>query len=90
MVSKLRESIKALKYIVRNPFAFPGGYENFLGTSDGECICAGCCQKRYRTILKDQRVYRDRVQDVAACSANFDGPIVCALCDGVIVEGGEA
>ena len=32
------------KEIVKNPYAWPGGYPLFAITDDGGCLCAKCCE----------------------------------------------
>jgi hypothetical protein len=84
MGSALRQSINALKQVVRHPFGL-GCYPNFLITSEGNCVCNVCCKKHFKTILTDQRHWRSRVDDVAQSAANFEGPIYCDICSADIV-----
>ncbi len=47
----VREKINALKNTIREPYAWPGGYEKILAMSDGELLCKGCAKENYREIL---------------------------------------
>ena len=41
--------------IVRNPYAWPGGYERLAVTEDGALLCSKCCRKEARRIMGDIR-----------------------------------
>lgn len=41
--------------IVRQPYAWPGGYERLLVVEDGALLCSKCCRKEARRIMSDVR-----------------------------------
>lgn len=41
--------------IVKQPYAWPGGYLRLMLTEDGSLLCAKCCQKEARRIMSDIR-----------------------------------
>ena len=47
----MRERINALRYAVRNKYAWPGGYEIIGITTDGGLLCSSCMTKEYKLIL---------------------------------------
>lgn len=51
----MRERINALKYAVRNKYAWPGGYEIVGVTTDGGLLCSKCMSDNYKLILADIR-----------------------------------
>jgi hypothetical protein len=38
------KSLRLADTLVREPFAWPGGYPRFAITSDGGCLCKHCCK----------------------------------------------
>jgi hypothetical protein len=51
----VREKINALKNTIREPFAWPGGYEKIAIMKDGELLCRKCVRKNFRQILRDTK-----------------------------------
>ncbi|NBW99714.1 hypothetical protein EBR03_09095 [bacterium] len=47
----VREKINALKNVIRQPYAWPGGYEKIIAMSDGELVCKRCVKENYREII---------------------------------------
>lgn len=41
--------------IIRNPYAWPGGYERLLVTNDGALLCSECVRKEAVRIMSDCR-----------------------------------
>lgn len=41
--------------VVRQPYAWPGGYERLIATEDGGLLCSECCRKEARRIMSDIR-----------------------------------
>lgn len=50
-----RDRVNILKDIVRNPFAWPGGYEKALLMDDGGVVCRVCAKSEYGNILHSTR-----------------------------------
>ena len=77
-------------YVARQLFAWPGGYDLFVITNDGGCLCSACVRSNFElvyTAAKDDRDHSGWRPEAVACSANFDGPVDCDHCGRVIVEG---
>jgi hypothetical protein len=49
------EARNLLVGIVKNPYAWPGGYERLLVTKDGGLLCSQCCRTEARRIMGDIR-----------------------------------
>ena len=52
---KTREKINQIKYAIRNKFAWPGGYELFGITKDGDFLCVDCMKNNLKTVLYDTK-----------------------------------
>lgn len=53
--SQQRTARNLLIGVIKNPFAWPGGYERLIVTSDGALLCQECVQKEARRIMGDIR-----------------------------------
>lgn len=51
----LRQHLEAIKEMVRQPYAWPGGYEKIAVTSDGALLCHKCIKGNYLSIYEDTR-----------------------------------
>lgn len=49
------EGSRLLRQLIRQQFAWPGGYEIYFITYDSEVICADCARSNYREIALDRR-----------------------------------
>ena len=45
-----KESATIAKQIIRNPYAWPGGYPTFGITDDGAALCPKCCKSEFKLI----------------------------------------
>lgn len=82
MSEETRKQINVLKDIVRQPFAFPGGYEKVAIADDDGIICSICCKTEFRNILHSTKFgYYDgwHVMDVFL-SENVGEPLYCSHC----------
>lgn len=52
---KNTEARKMLVSILKHPYAWPGGYERLIVTSDGALLCSQCCREQARSIMSDIR-----------------------------------
>ena len=88
MQSNIRTRIQALKSVVREPYAWPGGYERFLIMDDGAAICHKCAKNEFKLMLHSTMFNYKDGWDVAGHDAecNSDGPIDCANCYASIIE----
>jgi len=51
----LDNPVDAVRYIARNPYAWPGGYDIILIMNDGGILCNDCVKNNYRDILFDTK-----------------------------------
>jgi len=74
-------TLKDIKDLVRNPYAWPGGYPRFAVLSDGESLCPACCKNEWPVIAR-ATVDRDSDGWQAIGSAiNWEDPdLLCAHC----------
>jgi hypothetical protein len=47
----LSNPVHIIRCVARERYAWPGGYELFVVTTDGGLICSGCVREEYRNIL---------------------------------------
>jgi hypothetical protein len=79
---KTRESVNAVKDIIRAPYAWPGGYAKVLVMTDGESMCAACVKENYRSILRSTRDNDRSGWQAYAAYIHWDGvPLQCANCN---------
>ena len=78
---------KKIKEIIRQKYAWPGGYELFFITSDGAAICTDCARANFREICESVKRRIDDGWRVVGyeTECNVDGPIACEHCYKVIV-----
>ena len=85
-----RNEVNILKDIIRRPYAFPGGYEKALITTDGGVLCHKCAKEEYSNILHSTRGdYHDGWQVDGAIVIDYtseDGELVCDHCSSVLNE----
>jgi hypothetical protein len=77
--AQLRATLRA------GAFAWPGGYQMFLLTSDGGALCFTCAERELRQIT---RAIRGRLSDgwrVTGCDVNWeDASLTCDHCNACI------
>ena len=83
-----RDHVATLKSLIREPYAWPGGYTRYAVTSDGAALCAACCRAEYRIILASTRTDARDGWTVAGAGSecDTDGPLECDHCNGTIIE----
>lgn len=64
------------------PYAWPGGYELMLFTSDGACLCFACTREHLREVTESIRSRSDDGWRVVGTVAEHesDEPLVCDHC----------
>lgn len=84
----MRAQVDTLKSIIREPYAWPGGYERFAITTDGGCLCHKCCKAEYHIILASTRSNARDGWTVAgqASAAETDSFTRCDHCGTIIIE----
>lgn len=50
-----RTLINKVKNAIRHPYAWPGGYPQYLVTTDGAALCCACGRKEWRNIIMAMR-----------------------------------
>lgn len=80
----------ALRASIRNPYAWPGGYEMIFWTEDGGCLCHRCVRDNYRLIAEERRNYGSGWRVLYAtldCEEETDGyDLTCDQCNKVLVQ----
>ena len=64
-VMNKRNEVNILKDVIRNPYAWPGGYERAIVTTDGGLVCHKCAKEEYYTMLHSTRGEYNDGWDVA-------------------------
>jgi len=71
-----------VKNLIRQPFAFPGGYPKFAITSDGDALCHECCQFEFRNIITSIRQDLNDGWQVVGVDINWEDPLLfCGHCN---------
>jgi hypothetical protein len=79
---KTRDRINSVKNIIREPYAWPGGYTKLRGMADGETLCAECVKENYRLILRSTRDNDRSGWAAYAANVHWEGsPLYCANCN---------
>ena len=72
---------KHLKDIVRQPYAWPGGYPKFLIMASGEGVCKKCAKDNAKLIIKATRQGFDAGWEAVAVDVNWeDENLFCDHC----------
>jgi hypothetical protein len=74
------ETMKKVKDAIRNPYAFPGGYEKIIIMNDGSCICAECAKEEFEQVAHDTIKGWSTGWDVAGIDLYFEGEEYCSHC----------
>jgi hypothetical protein len=75
-------TVQAVKSYIRNPYAFPGGYQLVLIMRDGELLCPDCAKAEFRQIVNSTK-HNLRDGWAAGCvDIYWEGPAeYCAHCN---------
>jgi hypothetical protein len=64
-----------LKMLIRNPYAWPGGYPRYAVLEDGAALCVKCCTDEYKLILGHTRTPSTRSGwEYAGADINWEDP----------------
>jgi hypothetical protein len=76
------QGLKALRLVTRLQYAWPGGYEMYAITADGDIVCADCLKAEYELYYRSTRNNeRDGYAvDTADAECNIDGKVYCDIC----------
>lgn len=79
----IRDTLDIRAALRHGAYSWPGGYECFFLTDDGECICFACVRSNYRLVSQSTREgFNDGWRAVGIeCTANMDGGVWCAHCN---------
>ena len=70
---KTREKINQVKNAIRQKFAWPGGYELFAVTQEGDFLCVDCMKNNFKTVLYDTKnSLRDWAIEGIECAVNLE------------------
>lgn len=79
---------KQIKELVRQPYAWPGGYEVIFITNDGACLCHDCVRKEWQYVCWSVRnQVNDGWQVVGFATLDNDiestdeSPLYCEHCN---------
>jgi hypothetical protein len=75
-----------LKASLRNPYAWPGGYEIVYFTSDGALLCADCVRKHLRSVLDSIKTHSRDGWRVVGCGYEAVSAEHAAECDPDLVS----
>ncbi len=69
-----------LRYVAREMFVWPGGYElGIFIESFGDILCQECLRKEYKHLYREVKCWGMSIECVAGC--DFDpGDIICCEC----------
>lgn len=76
---EITENETLLAEIIREPFAFPGGYEKYALTSDGGALCHECC-KAESALIGDCDPEDTSGWRIVALDVNWEGDLFCDHC----------
>ena len=76
------QTVAQLKATLRaGAYAWPGGYELTLVTSDGATLCFECARKEFYQLCYSKRHNLNDGWNVIHCGAFYDSGIVCDHCN---------
>ena len=84
----MKQSLKArmaimrqVKQAIRNPYAWPGGYQLSIIMNDGAAICPDCAKKEYRQVCHDTIKAWRTGWDAAGVDILWEGGNYCDHCN---------
>jgi len=83
MNQKLKARMAIMKQVrdaIRNPYAWPGGYQKSVVCNDGGCLCPYCAKKNHRGIAHDTLKGWRTGWDAAGVECIWEGPASCDHC----------
>jgi hypothetical protein len=77
------QNASQLKATLRNgEFAWPGGYQMYLITNDGQAMCFKCAIKNFRLVVSDWLSNCDTGWKIVGCEINYeDQDCICCNCN---------
>ena len=70
-----------VKELIRQPYAWPGGYPLYAITSDGGVLCHKCCKSEFRSIVDSIHTDSSDGWKVEAVTVNWeDTDLFCDHC----------
>lgn len=78
---KLRMGImRKVRDAIRNPYAWPGGYQKSVVMNDGGLLCPSCARKEHRGIAHDTLKGWRTGWDAAGVDCMWEGDNYCYQC----------
>jgi len=77
----MKADTETIKKVIREKFAWPGGYPMFLITSDGESLCCDCARKEYKQIFCSIKNDLSDGWKVIGHDINWEDLMVCCHCN---------
>jgi predicted nucleic-acid-binding Zn-ribbon protein len=68
------------RYVAREKYAFPGGYELFAVTDDGGVLCHRCCKSEYYLIRTSYKGDGWHVEAMSSTAEVDDDALYCDHC----------
>jgi hypothetical protein len=85
MTQTANETTKQIKNYIRQPYAFPGGYPQFLVMTDGSCLCHKCAKTNANLIIEQTRRPQSNTGWAAVgTDVNWESQLNCDECGDVI------
>jgi hypothetical protein len=81
-IYNMDEPIDMVRYVARERFAWPGGYELVLHLGNGGSLCSNCVRAIYKDLIHSQKTqYAPELAMAVECGAEFDpNQIYCENC----------
>lgn len=74
--------LREVKRVIREPYAFPGGYAVRLMMHDSEVLCATCTRDNFKAIVRSTLADDRDGWQASGAFVHWEGqPIACAHCD---------
>jgi cell wall-associated NlpC family hydrolase len=73
--------LQTVKSVIREPYAWPGGYPLYTVMSDGGCLCPACCKTAFRLIVSAE-LRRDNTGGWRAAGVEVNWEDAALSCDG--------
>ena len=80
----LERSADLARYVARERYAWPGGYELFAVCEDGAVLCKDCCRAEYATIARNAHPGSGWRLIGLDTAETLEEPETCAHCSATI------
>ncbi len=81
MKTEPNSGIEQLKNLIREPYAWPGGYPKFAIMGDGDALCKSCAKSEFKRIVADTMQGFGESFQVVGVDVNWeDHDLFCCHC----------